>query len=287
MAWFELHQTRQRHPKTLRLAALIGQERRHACGFLDDLWSWGLDVARRDGRLEGMTADDIAAAMDYPRKKGKWLLDALVGSGYVDIDDDGTYRLHDWDVYAGRLNDRREKEAERKRTTRKTSAGRPADVREKSCATVPKPYHNRTVPKNDGGGGGNAPAREGDPEPGNPYGDGPPPGPTVEAYIANELPPLSPGNIDQLTALQEAGMQDDAIRLAVDVAAANNRRTWAYTYAILRRWLSDGVTTAGAAKAAEDRRQAGRARDAPRTPRADDRADFFARRAKELENDES
>jgi len=124
-----------------------------------------------------------------------------------------------------------------------------------------------------------------DPEPENPFGSGSPPEPTVKSYIANELPPLTPGNIDQLTALQEAGMQGDAIKLAVDIAAANNRRTWAYTHAILRRWEQAGVFTAGAAKAAEDERT--RAALKARAPTRDDRADFFARRAKELEHDES
>lgn len=113
---------------------------------------------------------------------------------------------------------------------------------------------SESVSESNSGGGGNAR----DPEPENPFGFGSPPEPAVEAYIAKELPPLTPGNIGQLDALQEAGMQDDAIKLAVDIAAANNRRTWAYVHAILRRWLENGITTAGAAKAAEDKYQAGK-----------------------------
>ena len=105
--WFKLYQSRAKHPKTLRLAALIKQDRRYTCGLLDDLWTWGLGAADRLGRLNRLAPDDIAMALDYPPKKGKWLVDALVQSGYLDVDADGTYVLHDWDEYAGKLNDAR------------------------------------------------------------------------------------------------------------------------------------------------------------------------------------
>lgn len=89
----------------------------------------------------------------------------------------------------------------------------------------------------------------------NPFGDAPSPLPTVESYIANHLPPMSPGNIDELRGFQDAGMQDDAIRFAVDQAAAQGKRTWAYVRAILRRWEAANIFTAGAARAAEDKHQ--------------------------------
>lgn len=141
--WFKLYQSRAKHPKTLRLAALIQRDRRHTCGLLDDLWTWGLDAADRLGRLNRLAPEDIAMALDYPPKKGKWLVDALVQSGFFDVDADGTYVLHDWDEYAGKLNDARAKDADRKRTERSQSAlshdnvrdmsdGRPKDVRKKS-----------------------------------------------------------------------------------------------------------------------------------------------------------
>lgn len=132
MAWIELHQDRQRHPKTLALAGALKISRREACGFLDDFWTWGLDVADRNGRLTGLSVGDIADVMDYPRKKGAWLMDALVKSGYVDVDEDGTFRIHDWEEYAGRLHDRREKDAIRKKEVRKKSAQCPADVQRTS-----------------------------------------------------------------------------------------------------------------------------------------------------------
>ena len=64
MAWFEAHDTMARHPKTLKLARLLNADRRYAVGLLHDLFSWGLYSADKEGRLPGLTAADIAQALD-------------------------------------------------------------------------------------------------------------------------------------------------------------------------------------------------------------------------------
>ena len=115
MAWFEAHQTMARHPKTLKLARLIKKDRRYAVGLLHDLFSWALDAAQKDGTLNGATADDIAAALDFTGKTGLSVVDALVESGYIEKDDQGLYRVHDWYDYAGKLMDKREIDRARKR----------------------------------------------------------------------------------------------------------------------------------------------------------------------------
>lgn len=112
MAWFEAHDTLARHPKTLRLARLLGVRRREAVGLLHDLFSWGLTSALKYGELPGLTAEDIAEALDYPRKGAGKIVGALIESGYLD-QDGGTYRLHDWYDYAGKLYDSREKNREK------------------------------------------------------------------------------------------------------------------------------------------------------------------------------
>ena len=108
MAWFETHDTMARHPKTLKLARLLGVDRRYAVGLLHDLFSWGLYAADKDGLLQGLTEADIAQAMDYPLKKAGVLSSALVDAGYLDVSPDG-YAIHDWYDYAGKLYDSREK----------------------------------------------------------------------------------------------------------------------------------------------------------------------------------
>ena len=112
MAWFEAHDTMARHPKTLKLARLLGVDRRYAVGLLHDLFSWGLYAAGKDGQLKGLTEADIAQAMDYPAKKAGMLVDALVDAGYLDQSGAG-YSLHDWYDYAGKLYDQREKNREK------------------------------------------------------------------------------------------------------------------------------------------------------------------------------
>lgn len=109
MPWFEAHDTMARHPKTLKLARLLGVDRRYAVGLLHDLFSWGLYAAGKDGALEGLTGADIAQALDYPPKKAQAVVEALVESGYLDRSDTG-YVIHNWYNYAGKLNERREDE---------------------------------------------------------------------------------------------------------------------------------------------------------------------------------
>ena len=122
MAWYEAHQTMARHPKTLKLARLVKADRRYAVGLLHDLFCWGLDAAGKYGELTGMTKEDIAAALDIPGKRGIQAVDALVESGYLEVDlpmSDALaggrpcYRIHDWYDYAGKLMDRREADKEK------------------------------------------------------------------------------------------------------------------------------------------------------------------------------
>lgn len=148
MAWYEAHQTLAKHPKTLKLASLIKCERRYAVGLLHDLFCWGLDAAKKDGSLPGLSREEIAAALDLSGKKGLSVVDALVESGYLETAPNGDFRIHDWYDYAGKLMDRREADKRRKSKaeTPETSIGIPAEIQRTSdgipYATVPY----RTVP---------------------------------------------------------------------------------------------------------------------------------------------
>lgn len=121
MAWFEAHQSMAKHPKTLKLARLLKADRRYAVGLLHDLFSWALTAAGKDGRLQGMEAADIAAALDAAsEKKGQAFVEALLESGYLEIRE-GVYYIHDWYDYAGKLMDKREADRRRKAESRRTS----------------------------------------------------------------------------------------------------------------------------------------------------------------------
>ena len=116
LAWFEAHDTLGRHPKTLRLARLLGKDRRWAVGLLHDLFAWGLSAAARDGMLPGLDRGDIAAALDVQRIRPD-PVQALVDSGFLE-QRDGGYAIHDWYDYAGKLRERREADREKLRRYR-------------------------------------------------------------------------------------------------------------------------------------------------------------------------
>ena len=128
MAWFEAHETMAKHPKTLKLARLLGVDRRYAVGLLHDLFSWGLSAAGKYGELRGLTAEDIAAALELSRRKGPAAVQALQDSGYLEYDGTG-YAIHDWYDYAGKLFERREADARRKALSRRKSDGIPPEFR--------------------------------------------------------------------------------------------------------------------------------------------------------------
>ena len=179
MAWIESHQELRDHPKTKRLARLLGCSLPQAIGHLHLLWWWALDYAQ-DGDLTGYDAADIAEVCQWQGDPDEFV-DALLRCG---IDGrpgfleqtDGRLVIHDWWQYAGRLVERRRQDAERKRASRrrpspddadvhKTSDGRPADVARNSTQpnhTVPNPTQpNQAGPNLDRrvGGGPGEPAQ--------------------------------------------------------------------------------------------------------------------------------
>lgn len=278
MAWIELHQSLPGHRKTMRLRRALKIGQAQAIGHLCMLWLWCLDNCP-DGDLSALLDCEIAEAAGYDKKPEDFTA-ALRDSGFLDENN----QVHDWYAYAGKLIEKREQNANRMRERRaraehvqRTCSARVEHVHDLCTATVPNTtVPNRTQPKDSSSGS----TRDHD---WNPFGSAPETPPdTVEAYLSANLPPLTRGNIEELTAIEEAGMQPDAIRYAVDQAAAQGKRTWAYVKGILRRWEQAGIFTAGAARAAEEQRTASR----PRPQQHDDRADFFARRAKELEDDQ-
>ena len=150
MAWIESHQQVGRHPKTKKLARLLGVSLPTATGHLHYLWWWALDYAQ-DGDLSKFDAYDISDAMLWEGDENV-LLDALIESEYIDETDEGL-RLHDWMDYAGKLLERREKDrirkredAEKKKNTRKTKRT-PQSSSGKDTESAESPYvPNLTVP---------------------------------------------------------------------------------------------------------------------------------------------
>lgn len=147
--WIESHQELGRHPKTRKLARMLGVSIPTAIGHLHLLWWWAVDYAP-DGALGRFDPADIADATMWEGDPAQ-LVTALRDAGWLD-DTDGGPQIHDWADYAGRLLERRRADTARKRSTRhhpvrRTSAGHPPDIRRTARVTVPYrtiPY--RTIP---------------------------------------------------------------------------------------------------------------------------------------------
>jgi hypothetical protein len=104
MAWIASHNTLAHHPKTRRLARLLGVSIPQAIGHLHLLWWWCVDFAP-DGDLTGYTADDLADAALWDGDPDHFLQALLTCAptgrqGFLEQDPDGRLRLHDWADYA-------------------------------------------------------------------------------------------------------------------------------------------------------------------------------------------
>ena len=128
MAWIESHQEVGRHPKTKKLARLLGVSLPAAVGHLHYFWWWALDFAQ-DGTLEKYDGYDLADAMQWVGDPDQ-LVEALISAGYIDDTDDGLM-IHDWGEYAGKLLERRAKDRARKRAAAE-AAGVPQNFRRSS-----------------------------------------------------------------------------------------------------------------------------------------------------------
>jgi len=160
MAWIESHQSLLNHRKTGRFARALTVSKVTAVGHLHAFWWWCMDNAPT-GVLAGIDFEDIADGAAWEGEPQAFI-DALVYAGFVD-NVPGEECVHDWMDYAGKLIEKREKDAERKRLARqsnppapfptppqpiqRTSSGHPAD----GAGTVPnRTVPNRTVPNRTG-----------------------------------------------------------------------------------------------------------------------------------------
>lgn len=116
MAWIKSHQELRDHPKTRKLAHILGVSRPTAIGHLQCLWWWALDYAD-DGDLSKFDEIDIALGADWDADSHEFV-QALIAVGFIDVCEAGGLYVHDWDDYAGTLVRRRRANTERMRDAR-------------------------------------------------------------------------------------------------------------------------------------------------------------------------
>jgi len=146
MAWIESHQTLGNHPKTKKMARLCGISLPAAVGHLQFLWWWAMDYAQ-DGDLSRFDIFDISDAAMW-EGDATVFISSIKESGFLD----DNMHIHDWNDYAGKLIERREKNAFRMKSARSRNvqdmcSARAQNVQDTCGATQPNPTQpNPTVP---------------------------------------------------------------------------------------------------------------------------------------------
>lgn len=115
MAWIESHQSLREHPKCKKFCRLLRVSKPEAVGYLHMLWWWALDYAE-DGSLSKYDAMDIAIGAEWEGDETEFV-NALVTAGFLDRDGESLV-IHDWHEYAGKLIERRARNAKRMRDAR-------------------------------------------------------------------------------------------------------------------------------------------------------------------------
>lgn len=148
MAWIESHQSLITHRKLLRASARLKVSKYLLIGHLHALWWWAIDNAEVDGALGQALDEELAQACGWPVKKAEEFVTALLEVGFIEKTSHG-YALHNWYKYAGKLNEKREKDRRRKTEVAGSSNGIPVEVAGKSQApTEPTDQPNLTNPTN-------------------------------------------------------------------------------------------------------------------------------------------
>lgn len=245
MAWIESHQELARHPKTKKLARLLGVSLPAAVGHLHFLWWWAMDYAQ-DGDLSRYDAYDIADACGWEGDPEK-ILSALIESGFIDQTEEGLF-IHDWDDYAGRLIEKRKANTERKRKSRERHAAVTRDTRDSHRATKP----NQTIPNQIDGLIDNAPAHE-------------KPETFEQAHKRIFGLACHPHNSEILRSYLDDGMEEAVIIRAMERAAEKGKTGFNFSFirAIVENYFRNGVLTLEQAIKLDEAHDAARRRDPP------------------------
>lgn len=136
MAYCEVHQSLLDHRKLIVAAEALDIEEVHLMGHLVALWLWSLDNAPNGVLPQSMRMIGRAARWSGDPTR---LVSALKLAGFLDLHEDGSFVIHDWQDYGGKLTESRLKNAARQRAFRERNKQQGEGV------TVTSPLHNRNV----------------------------------------------------------------------------------------------------------------------------------------------
>lgn len=99
MDWIRVNVGLPGHPKVRKLSRRLGCSRLEALGHVVAFLAW-VGVTREDGNLTGLDAEDVADGAEWPGDPEGFLA-ALLGAGFVDTTEGGSWVVHDWMTYQG------------------------------------------------------------------------------------------------------------------------------------------------------------------------------------------
>lgn len=121
--WIKMRMDLHRHPKVVRIMSALNADRLRAIGGLHAVWCI-FDEHSQDGRLDGYTPRIMDDMIGW-----KGFCQAMIDVGWLTYSTTEGLAVPNFDTHNGDSAKRRATEAERKRSSRKTSAERPQNVR--------------------------------------------------------------------------------------------------------------------------------------------------------------
>lgn len=136
VTWIRVHSHLVGRPVVARCAAACGIDHYKAAGHLVTLWG-AVSLHAENGQVVAVPDVLLEQWAGWTGKRGRFA--AWLRADHMDADG----RIREWDEYQGALELRREKERDRKRTSRGQSAGRHAD-RGRDVRNLLQPYDDGT-----------------------------------------------------------------------------------------------------------------------------------------------
>lgn len=121
MAWLKLEQSFPTHHKTLLGAQLMSMDEHKFMGHVLTFWLWSLDHADDTGCLPPLGCDALGQRSGVPKRQATSFMESMVTAGLVEKDG-AYYVIHNWPRYAGKLNERRARNAQRQKNFRARNA---------------------------------------------------------------------------------------------------------------------------------------------------------------------
>ena len=117
MTWIRVDDDVIDHPKTYRLARLLGSDRTTAFGLLCATWGY---AARHhvNGDLTNIELAALHGRLGLPVDSGSDIRQTLIQAGWIDLTPGGRYLLHDWTERQGKLIEHKTKQRNAKREDR-------------------------------------------------------------------------------------------------------------------------------------------------------------------------